>query len=629
MMQGLRKASKSPIASAVIGVLVLAFALWGVADIFRGGADTVVAEVGSQVVSESQYDLQLKNQMRLLSSQTQTDITMDQAKAMGLDRTVLDQVVSRAALDEAGRRLGLVASVDSVKNQIRTSEVFRGADGAFDPNLFLRALQESGLSEEGYVAATAKDITRSQLVTAAIQGLLPPPGLARLLYDYVTEARTVEYLVMTPEEAGQVSAPTAADLESFHTSHAAQFSAPEYRTFDYVQIGQEQVAKDIKIPDADLMAEYDAHKATYEQPEQREVEQIALPSKEEADKAAARVKTAADFAALAAERGLKDADLKLGTFTASAMDSRLSQVVFAVPQGGVTAPVQGPFGWVILRAARVIPGVNKAFDEVKEQIREDMMKVRAADLIRDLGDKFEDARGSGSSLADVAAKLNLPLRHIAAADRQGITPEGGKAEIPPQPEFMMQVFQTESGDESDLFSTDDGTTFAVKVDTITPPAVKPLASVREDVRTAYLADTRAKLLQTKIQAFSEQVMKEGNLIGVGKTLKHAPVTTMPLHRNDTSDVFSTGLLNQLFGSPQGTVVTGPAGKGTGSVIARVVKVTRTEPDVSAAEYASYGQTAAEQLGDTAVDSLAAAARIQAGVNVHQQTVQRVLGETPQ
>jgi peptidyl-prolyl cis-trans isomerase D len=43
MMQGLRKASKSPIASVVIGVLVLAFALWGVADIFRGGADTVVA----------------------------------------------------------------------------------------------------------------------------------------------------------------------------------------------------------------------------------------------------------------------------------------------------------------------------------------------------------------------------------------------------------------------------------------------------------------------------------------------------------------------------------------------------------------------------------------------------------
>jgi peptidyl-prolyl cis-trans isomerase D len=302
------------------------------------------------------------------------------------------------------------------------------------------------------------------------------------------------------------------------------------------------------------------------------------------------------------------------------MDARLSTVAFAAPEGTATAPVQGPFGWVILRAAKVIPGQNKTFDQVKEQIRDDMVKARAADLIRDLGDKFEDARAGGASLADAAVKLDLPLRHVAAADRQGVTPESGKATIPPQPEFMAQVFRTDSGDESDLFTTDDGQTFAIKVSAITPPAVKPLDSVREEVRTAYLADARAKLLQTKIQAFTEQAMKEGNLIGVGKTLKHAPVTSMPLRRNNqANDVFSPDLLNQLFSSPQGTWLSGPAGRGTGSVIARVVKVTRTEPDVSAAEYMNYRRSAGQQLGDTAIDSLAQASRKEAGVTVHQQT----------
>jgi hypothetical protein len=61
----------------------------------------------------------------------------------------------------------------------------------------------------------------------------------------------------------------------------------------------------------------------------------------------------------------------------------------------------------------------------------------------------------------------------------------------------------------------------------------------------------------------------------------------------------------------------------------VVKVIHPEADVSSAEYANFRRTAAQQLGETAIDSLAAAARKQAGVSIHQETVQRVLGETPQ
>jgi hypothetical protein len=35
------------------------------------------------------------------------------------------------------------------------------------------------------------------------------------------------------------------------------------------------------------------------------------------------------------------------------------------------------------------------------------------------------------------------------------------------------------------------------------------------------------------------------------------------------------------------------------------------------------------LADTAIDSMAQASRKEAGVTVHQQTIQRILGETPQ
>ncbi|HEY4264761.1 MAG TPA: SurA N-terminal domain-containing protein [Micropepsaceae bacterium] len=630
MLQQLRIASKSWVASVVIGILVLAFALWGVADIFTAsGVDNVVAKVGGTEISANDYDLQLKNQIRNLSAQTKNQLTMEQAKAIGLDKNVLDQVIARAALDEQVKSLGLTASQDTIATQIRTNQSFRGADGSFDPNLFLRTLQDNGMSEQAFVAATSSDIAREQLLNAVTDGMVAPPGLARLLYDFINEQRVIDYLVVTPEEAGQVPEPSQADLEAYHKAHAAQFSSPEYRSFDYVQIGPDQVAGEIQISDDDIKAEYDSHKADYDKPEQREVEQIAFPTQEAANAAAMKIKTGADFTALAHERGLKDADLKLGTLAAAGLDPKLSAPVFAVPEGGVTPAVQGPFGWVILRAAKVIPGEMKTLDQVKDEIKAGLVKTRDAAKLTEIANKFEDERGSGGTLAEAAMKEGLMLHHVAAIDRMGMTPEKSEPEIAKIPQVLEQVFQTEVGEDSDLFQSPDGQYFAVKVNSSMPPAIKPLDSVREEVKEGFIADARNKLLQTKVQTLAAEAMKSGSLAAAGKALGHPPVTSMPLKRGDMGDVFSMQLIGQLFAVPPGAVITGPAGKGNGIVLARVVKVTHPEPDVSSADYVNFRRTAAQQLSMTAVDSLAAAARKKAGVNIHQATVQRVLGDAQQ
>jgi peptidyl-prolyl cis-trans isomerase D len=627
MLQQLRKASKSPVATAVIGILVLAFALWGVADIFRGGADTVVADVGGTTITDVEYDLQLKNQIRALSQQTKTELTMEQARAMGLDRNVLESAINRAALDERARRLGLTVSQDMILAQFRDDPAFRGPSGAFDPLLFQRAVQDSGFTLGSFYTQTGRDVMRRQMLTAFISGIAPPPGLTRLLYDFYSEQRTIEYLVVTPEEAGQVPEPTAAELEAFHKAHGNDmFSSPEYRSFDYVTIRPDEMAKEIEVTDADVRAEYDANKAQYEVAEQREVQQIVFPDKASADAAAARIKTPEDFATVARERGLSAQDLTLGTVTASGMDPRLSDAVFKVAEGATTQPVQGPFGWVILRAAKIVPGQSKTFEEVEAQIRTTLANQRAAARMAEVSNAFEDDRASGDTIAEAAMKHGLIVRQVVAADRNGMTPEGGVADIPLQPDFLEQVFQIETGDESDLFMTMEGGAYAVKMNSITPPAVKPLDQVREQVREAFLAEARQKLLTTRVQMLADEARRTGTLAEVGRTLRRAPTTSMPLRRGQTDNVVSQGLSAQLFAAAQGAIVTGAAGNNNGQVIARVVNVVHPEPDVTAMEYEQFRQGASQQLSETIVDTMAKAARADAGVTVHDATVQRILGE---
>ena len=111
--------------------------------------------------------------------------------------------------------------------------------------------------------------------------------------------------------------------------------------------------------------------------------------------------------------------MKLGTYPATGLDPKLSAAVFAVPEGGVTPPVQGPFGWVILRNAKIIPGQSKTFEEVKDSLKADLVKARAGAKLTDIANAFEDSRGGGTPMAEAATKQGLMLHHVAAADRQG------------------------------------------------------------------------------------------------------------------------------------------------------------------------------------------------------------------
>jgi len=351
-----------------------------------------------------------------------------------------------------------------------------------------------------------------------------------------------------------------------------------------------------------------------------------FPDKAAADAAAARIKAPEDFTALARERGLSAEDVKLGTFASSAMDPRLADAVFKIAEGAATPPVQGPFGWVILRAAKVTPGQAKTFEDVEGQIRTALVNQRTAAKMAEIQNAFEDDRAAGDTIAEAAMKHSLTVRQVVAADRNGMTPEGGVADVPLVPDFLEQVFQTETGDESDLFMTMEGGAYAIKMNSITPPAVRPLEQVREQVREAFLAEARTKLLQTRVQTLADAARTSGSLAEAGRALRRAPTTGMPLRRGQADGVVSAALSAEIFNAQPGAIVTGAAGMGDGQVIARLVNVQHPEPDVSAADYEQFRQTAAQQLSETIVDTMAIAARADAGVTVHDATIQRILGD---
>ena len=102
-----------------------------------------------------------------------------------------------------------------------------------------------------------------------------------------------------------------------------------------------------------------------------------------------RIKSGLSFAALAAERGLKEQDIDLGTVTKSAMvDPAVADAAFALKEGEVSAPVKGQFGAVIVTVLKIEPATTKPLAEVAPQIRTEIALERAK------------ARGAGPARQD-------------------------------------------------------------------------------------------------------------------------------------------------------------------------------------------------------------------------------------
>src|ERR1700724_1006823 len=156
MLRGMRKASSNwlgkIIMSVVMGVLILSFAVWGIADIFRGFGQSTLAKIGGTEISTEQFRQLYTEKLQQLGRQFGRPLTMDQARAFGLDRQVLQQTIAEAALDEEARRLGLGQSDAETMRLIVSDPNFKGVNGNFDPARFQAMIRQAGFSEQRYVA---------------------------------------------------------------------------------------------------------------------------------------------------------------------------------------------------------------------------------------------------------------------------------------------------------------------------------------------------------------------------------------------------------------------------------------------------------------------------------------------
>ncbi|WP_417244138.1 SurA N-terminal domain-containing protein [Celeribacter sp.] len=605
------------VALGIVGLLVLGLGGFGATNF--GGTVRSVGAVGDQEVDINLYSRALQNELSALEQQTGQQITVAQAQQLGVTNQVLDGLLTRAALDGELARLGVSVGDDEVRRTLMTIPSFQGLDGKFDADTYKFAIDRLGQTTNEFEEALRTDTARALLQGALATGVVMPDAYAKVIVDWLGERRTISVASLTAADLDtEIPAPTEAQITARYEETPEAYTAPETRDVTYAWLSPTMLSDSAELDEDSLRQIYDDNIAAYMQPERRLVERLVYGSDADAQAAADRIAAGeTTFEDEVTARGLVLADIDLGDVAASDIGAA-ADMVFGAQDLGVVGPVMSDLGPALFRVNAVLDASEITYEEARDDLAKEMAMDAARRDISDLVETLDDLLASGATLEELSDETAMELGQInwSTASEDGIASFAT---------FVTAVQDAQVGDFPEIIELSDGGIFALRLNAITPAAVRPLDEVRDQVVADWTVAETAKQLKARADMIQTEVAA-GTAIGA----LELPVEVFTdITRRDFIATMPQGFIDAVFapGLAQGatTVVTGT----DRVVIAKIDTVqppeTNTEMDEIAA---SYAEQAAQGAAQDVITAFANAMRLRDGVTVNQAAINAVHTQMP-
>ncbi len=570
--KGLFDRIRTILVAVLVGMLVLAFAVWGIEDVFSPNNSNAVVQVGDTEVGREEFLDRFNDEMRRFQQENGEGLTPQQAFDRGIPQNLVGEFTQRLAIEADADDLGIGVNNRDVLRYTENIEAFRNSiTNQFDREQLRRILASNQMSERDFEQDIVNALRQQQTVPAVMGGIRAPGDYAQRYNQFVNESRTGRLGRFGVDALDTLPEPTEDELRDYITTNQGRFTAPEYRQFLMLRIEPFDFEQDIEITEELLQDRFETLVGAGEigAVETRDVSVLVVPTQEAADSIAARIGAGETAESVATDLGLPAPDRFDNVRENGLINPDTSTAAFEIEEGEARVAPTGFGTFEVVTVRSISPAETPTLDDMREELSQDVLNGQALRLINDYERVIDDRLLEGATIEEIAEALELPLSSYPYIDRNGTTQDGirldGFSAIPgiaTDDRLLTAVFTGDIGFESDIVPTSNGGLAIFRITDTIPSAPEPFEQSRAEATALWKAQQRTDALTAKGAQLAKR-LREGETIEAIAAELSTSAVRINVRRAAPSPDFSPAVTIGLLDGDVGDVARG-AGREPGT-----------------------------------------------------------------
>jgi len=516
MIQNLRERLSGVVAIALIILIAIPLAFFGIESIFMTQRVVNLGEVNGEEISQLDFDRAVAMRNNRIMTSLGENYSPEMLDSDFVREAALnDVVVAKLYLSQTKQQDMSVSDVQLSRSLVSTP-AFQLND-EFSESMFRNYLVSMGYSYAEFMDDFREDLTLQQLTTGVLSSGFSTDMQVEGIVAVSQEERSYKYIQLPVESVLDQVNVTEEQIQAFYDQNSEMFEQPEMISVNYVRLTRDQFLDQIDVNEDEVMERFEILQS--QQPDQFEVAHILVEdndqSAEKLDQIQSRLDAGEAFETVAEELsediGSANNGGYLGYTDGNTFPTAFEEAIAELEVEQVSSPVQTDAGFHIIKLLS-IEETPLDFDTEYAAIELQVKQEAAEALYVDALENFREASFSTSDLEELLQVMNENSVELEIESSEPFEQDFGTG-IAANAQVRAVSFGPivrEENLNSEVVELTENNAVVVHLNDYFPAGIAPLEQVREEIASNLRIEQANDLLADRAEALAAELDSDGS-----------------------------------------------------------------------------------------------------------------------